>query len=258
MSKKPADEEASRPRLVAWILRHADWPCGRERQPVAPTVVAEPDHQCVAASCASSMGGPCLCPGAWESAARTAAGPSWRVLLWGCNGADGYGEGVPALGRQGPRARPATDIGQDIQQHEPLPWPQRRQMEQMVGRDLDNLGIHALRRVQGMLQVVIDEHPPSLPSRRPMPRGEGRGGPGRGKGICSGYARKSVARRKRLKNNWLQARSFMPIATKIHSELIRCPKKVLRSHTQKPLILQASHCANTLAEQAYFAGRTSL
>src|SRR5215475_2957577 len=143
-------------------------------------VVSEPDQQCVSASCASSICGPCLCPGAWESAARTAAGPSWRVLLCGCNGADGYGEDVPALGRQVPLARPATDIGQDIQQHEPLPCPHRRQIEQMVGRDLDNLGIHAMRRVQGMLHVVIDEHPPSLPSRRPMPEARAAGDRGTG------------------------------------------------------------------------------
>src|SRR5262252_1930484 len=173
--------------------------------PVGNHLVAEPDHQCVSASWASSICGPCLCPGAWESAARTAAGPSGHVLLCGCNGADGSGEDMPALGRQVPLARPATDIGQDIQQHEPLPWPQRRQMEQMVGRDLDNLGIHAMWRVQGMLHVVIDEHPPSLPSRRPMPRGEGRGGPGRGKGAPEGEDGSVVAQRIRKGDNGSQA-----------------------------------------------------
>jgi len=58
-------------------------------------------------------------------------------------------------------------------------------------------------------------------------------------GVCSGYARKSITSRKCLKNNTLQVRPFTPIATKIRRELIRCPKKVLRSHTQNPLILQA-------------------
>ncbi len=58
-------------------------------------------------------------------------------------------------------------------------------------------------------------------------------------GVCSGYARKSVTRRKLLKNNELQFRSFIPIATKIRSELMRCPKKVLLGRAQKPLILQA-------------------
>jgi hypothetical protein len=57
--------------------------------------------------------------------------------------------------------------------------------------------------------------------------------------FCSGYARKSITSHNRPKNNVLLVRSFMPIATKVHSELIRCPKKVLRSHTQNPLILQA-------------------
>jgi hypothetical protein len=47
----------------------------------------------------------------------------------------------------------------------------------------------------------------------------------------------------------------MPIATKIRSELIRRPKKVLRSHAQNPLILQAEQRANMLAEKAYFSGR---
>src|SRR5215471_3101790 len=35
--KKPADEESSGHRFVAWVLRHADWPCGRDRQRVAKT-----------------------------------------------------------------------------------------------------------------------------------------------------------------------------------------------------------------------------
>src|SRR5262245_10129328 len=57
-------------------------------------------------------------------------------------------------------------------------------------------------------------------------------------GVCSGYARKSVTSRKWIKNNVLQYRPSMPIATKVCSELIRRPKKVLRSHAQNPLILQ--------------------
>jgi hypothetical protein len=35
--KKPADEESSGHRFVAWVIRHADWPCGRDLQPVAKT-----------------------------------------------------------------------------------------------------------------------------------------------------------------------------------------------------------------------------
>jgi hypothetical protein len=58
-------------------------------------------------------------------------------------------------------------------------------------------------------------------------------------GVCSGYARKSITSRTWLKNNMLQVRSVMPITTKIRSELIKRPKKVLPSNTQNPLILQA-------------------
>jgi hypothetical protein len=51
--------------------------------------------------------------------------------------------------------------------------------------------------------------------------------------------RKSVTSRKWLKNNVLQARFVMLITTKIRSELLKRPKKVLPSHAQNPLILQA-------------------
>ena len=35
--EKHAVEEASGHRFLAWVVRHPDWPCGRDRQPVEET-----------------------------------------------------------------------------------------------------------------------------------------------------------------------------------------------------------------------------
>src|SRR5262249_17457957 len=86
--------------------------------------------------------------------------------------------------------------------------------------------------------IACDTPHSAAKSRTHLPPGLPRPGAPSLTGVCSGYARKSVTSRKRLKNNVLQCWSFMPIATKIRSELIRCPKKVLRIHAQNPLILQ--------------------
>lgn len=50
----------------------------------------------------------------------------------------------------------------------------------------------------------------------------------------------------------------MTITTKDRSWLIKSPKRVLQSHAQNLLILQAPNRANSLAEKAYFSGRLLL
>jgi hypothetical protein len=55
----------------------------------------------------------------------------------------------------------------------------------------------------------------------------------------------------------LQSRKFMPITTIRSSVLIQCPKMVLQSHAQNPLILQAQSRARKLAEKVNFAGQLS-
>ena len=50
----------------------------------------------------------------------------------------------------------------------------------------------------------------------------------------------------------------MPIKTKIHGWLIKCPKRGLQNHTRNPLILQAKHRVSILAEKVYFFGRMAL
>jgi hypothetical protein len=50
----------------------------------------------------------------------------------------------------------------------------------------------------------------------------------------------------------------VPITTTFRASLIKCPKRVLQSRTQNPLILQAEQRANMLAEKAYFFGQNPL
>jgi hypothetical protein len=45
------------------------------------------------------------------------------------------------------------------------------------------------------------------------------------------------------------------ITTKNSGLLTECPKRVLQSHAQNPLIFQAQNHADRLAEKAHFSGR---
>jgi len=39
---------------------------------------------------------------------------------------------------------------------------------------------------------------------------------------------------------------------------MKCPKRVLQNHERNPLIFQAEHCVNLLAEKVYLSGHASL